>query len=198
MQQKALRKPLSKVKIVLLTAILLALAVIFVVTAMRVYDKMLRDRYPRQFSELVTKYSEKYSLSEELIYSVIHTESGFRPTVVSHAGAQGLMQIMPDTHDWIEFKLGIKQSNDIFDEEINISYGTYLLSYLMNKYNDEKCALAAYNAGSTSVDRWLLDSRYSDDGVTLKMIPYDETRNYVEKVAKSKEIYMKLYSDKNR
>ena len=196
MKQKAVIKPLSKPKVILLTAILLSLAVIFTITAIRAYDKMLRESYPRSFSELVTKYAEQYDLSEEFIYAVIHTESGFRPAVVSHAGAQGLMQIMPDTHDWIEFKLGIKQSNDIFDPETNISYGTYYLSYLLNKYNDEKCALAAYNAGSTSVDRWLSDTRYSDDGITLKKIPYNETKNYVEKVAKSKAMYIKLYGDK--
>lgn len=195
MQKKAFRKPLSKPRIFLLTAILLSLTVILAMTATRVYDKMLRERYPRSFSVLVTKYAETYALSEELIYAVIRTESGFRPAVISHAGAQGLMQIMPDTHDWIEFKLGIKEPNDVFDEETNISYGTYLLSYLLNKYNDEECALAAYNAGSTSVDRWLSDTRYSDDGTTLKAIPYNETRNYVEKVTKSKEMYIKLYKD---
>lgn len=198
MQQQAARKPLSKAKIILLAAIFIALAVILVVTVMRIYDKMLRESYPRSFSELVTKYAEKYSLSEELLYAVIRTESGFRPDVVSHAGAQGLMQIMPDTHDWIEFKLGIKQPNDIFDAETNISYGTYFLSYLLNKYSDEKCAIAAYNAGSASVDRWLSDTRYSNDGISLKEIPYDETKSYVEKVTKSKEIYKKLYRDKDR
>ena len=177
---------------------MLSLAVIFVITAMRTYDKMQRERYPRAFSELVTKYAEQYDISEDLIFAVIRTESSFKPTAVSHAGAQGLMQIMPDTHNWIKFKLGIKQPNDIFDAEVNISYGTYYLSYLLNKYNDEKCALAAYNAGSTSVDRWLSDSRYSDDGVSLKDIPYNETKNYVEKVANSKSVYQKLYSDKNK
>ena len=193
--QKKPKKKLSVSSIILLFLIFAVLLSFAVITVIRIKDKLIRERYPQSYAEIVAKYSGEYGLSKELVYALIRTESGFRPGVVSSAGAQGLMQIMPDTKEWIEFRLKISDETDVFDPETNIKYGTYLLSYFLNEFGNEKCALAAYNAGGNKVKSWLSDTRYSEDGITLKEIPYNETKNYVVKVADSKEMYQKLYNE---
>lgn len=187
------KKRLSILEIIIFVIVTAALLTIAILAVLQIRDKLIRESYPQSYSELVTRYAEEYSLPEELIYAVIRTESAFKPEAVSPAGAQGLMQIMPDTKEWIEFRLKIESETDIFDPETNIKYGTYLLSYMLNQFGNEECALAAYNAGGNKVKNWLSDTRYSDDGVTLKDIPYSETARYVKKVADSKAMYVKLY-----
>lgn len=153
--------------------------------------------YPQKYSEYVEKYSKEYDVDKELVYAVIKTESGFRPEVESTVGARGLMQLMPETFEWLQLSNDgavVHSKDDLFDPEINIKYGTLCLSDLLGMYGgDEKTAIAAYNAGMTIVDEWLKDSRYSDNYISLKMIPYPETKEYVEKVLKNKEIYIKIY-----
>ena len=159
--------------------------------------KVYKIFYPQKYSEQVTKYSSEFGVDEALIYAVIRTESGFRPEVESHAGAIGLMQLMPSTFDWLQEKLEgevIYTSEQLKDPDINVRYGTYFLSQLIERYNgDVKTIAAAYNAGTTTVDGWLSDSTYSTDGKTLNYIPYEETEHYAEKVIKTFEMYKKLY-----
>lgn len=156
--------------------------------------------YKQEYSEHVTEYAVKYDVDEALVYAVIRTESGFREDVKSSAGAVGLMQIMPDTFKWLQEKESgsVKYGADkLTDPEINIRYGTYYLSYLLSHYNgNEELAIAAYNAGMTNVDKWLKDERYSEDGDSLKKIPYKETAKYVKRVTKTKGVYETLYYKK--
>lgn len=156
--------------------------------------------YKQEYSEYVTEYADKYDVDEALVYAVIRTESGFREDVKSSAGAVGLMQIMPDTFKWLQEKESgsVKYGADkLTDPEINIRYGTYYLSYLLSHYNgNEELAIAAYNAGMTNVDKWLKDERYSEDGESLKKIPYKETAKYVKRVTKTKGVYETLYYKK--
>ncbi len=151
--------------------------------------------YPQKYSEYVEKAAEDYDLEPALIYAVIRTESGFNPDAESDAGACGIMQIMPSSFEWIQQKRGTEgeyTTQDLFNPEICIDYGSYLLKYFYDLYGDERCAVAAYNAGFV-VGGWLEDSRYSDDGKTLTEIPYPETNSYVDKVESAKEMYIKLY-----
>ena len=152
--------------------------------------------YPQKYREQVQKYSDEFDVEEPLIYAVIRTESGFRPEVESSAGAIGLMQLMPATFDWLQESLDgtVTYSSDaLTDPDINIRYGTYLLSVLMKQYGNRDTAVAAYNAGTTTVDGWLKDSSYSTDGKTLSKIPYEETDNYVDRVGHAYDLYKKLY-----
>ena len=153
--------------------------------------------YPQKYTEQVEKNAKEFDVDEALIYAVIRTESGFREDVESSAGAVGLMQLMPSTFDWLQESLDgeITYSSDALkDPDINIRYGTYLLSVLLKQYdNDVDTAVAAYNAGTTTVDGWLQDSSCSPDGKTLTNIPYEETATYVQRVEESREIYQKLY-----
>ncbi len=166
-----------------------------------VKTRALKEFFPQHYSAEVEKYSAMYGVDETLVYSVIRTESGFRAQVQSHAGAVGLMQIMPETFEWLQnMKDGsvIYTSSELTSPEINIEYGTYFLSYLLEHYDgNEMLAVAAYNAGMTNVDNWLMDEQYSHNGITLSEIPYNETSQYVERVEKTKAMYESLYYDNN-
>ena len=106
------------------------------------------------------------------------------------------MQIMPDTFEWIQWRLDEEFSEKyLFDPETAIRYGCYLYGYLVEKFGDEATAVAAYHAGDACVSDWLEDPRYSDDGVTLKDIPYPSTKQYVERVMDVKRMYKEIYSN---
>lgn len=152
--------------------------------------------YPVKYTEQVERYSGEFGVDPDLVYAVIRTESGFREDVESGAGAIGLMQMMPSTFDWLQEKLEgeIVYSPDMLtDPDVSIRYGTYYLSYLIERYGDERTALAAYNAGGAAVDGWLEDGSLSSDGRTLDTIPYSETQAYVDKVLNARDKYRELY-----
>lgn len=159
-----------------------------------IFDKMDRKSHPREFSEYVEKYSKLYGVPEYIIYAVIKAESDFEIGASSQDGARGLMQLMPSTFKWLA---GLLDEPDdpavLYDPETNIKYGTYYLSYLYGLYARWPTVYAAYNAGTSHVDAWLDDGRYSRDGVNLDYIPFEETRGYVAAVNKAAEYYQRLY-----
>ena len=119
---------------------------------------------------IVSRYSRIYGLDEALIYAVIRAESNFDPNAVSHAGARGLMQLMPGT----AAEMGV---TDIFDPTQNVAGGTQYLSKMMGLFNDKKLALAAYNAGPENVKR--------HKGIP----PFQETQHYVKTVLTYEKAY---------
>ncbi len=159
------------------------------------YSFFLRKAYPIKYFEYVNVNAAKYNVDKELILSVIKSESNFRQDVQSVAGAIGLMQIMPETFDWLQRHnlMSYMDVGHLKDPKTNIEYGTYLLSILEKKYGGVVEALCAYNAGIGTVDRWLKDERYSSDGKTLKRIPYPDTAAYVRNVLDSCKMYKNLY-----
>ncbi|MBQ9673958.1 MAG: lytic transglycosylase domain-containing protein [Ruminococcus sp.] len=163
----------------------------------KVYD-IQRLQYPTTYSNYVNAYSEKYDVDPDLVYAVIYTESHFDANAESPAGAFGLMQITSDCFDFLKPQIQEVDKDDyklkdLFKPGVSIKYGTFFLGYLLDKYEVEETAIAAYNAGFTTVDNWLADSTYSKDGKTLDYIPYEETKNYVEKVESAKNKYKELY-----
>lgn len=168
------------------------------VSAIIIVPYVRQQLYPREYAEYVTKYCNEYDVPEALVYAVIQTESNFNPNAVSRVGAKGLMQLMPDTLDWLSRLLGEDYpSGDITDPETNIKYGTYYLRHLYDRFDNWDTALAAYNAGHGRVSGWLEDSRYTDDGISLKNIPLEETKNYVNKVNASYNQYTEIYYGEN-
>ena len=158
-------------------------------------DELEKLSYPIEYSEYVEKASDEYDLDEALIYAVIRTESSFNSEAQSPVGACGLMQVMPSSFEWLQSLRGTTgehTTEDLFDPEICIDYGCYLLRYFMDTYEDERCAIAAQNAGFV-VGEWLEDENYSVDGKTLIDTPYPETSEYIKKVESAKEMYIKLY-----
>lgn len=149
----------------------------------------LRAAFPVRFRKAVEKNAEETGVEISLIYAVIRTESSFRENAVSEKGAIGLMQILPSTADHILRYYGFQDQFNLFDGEDNIRCGVYYLQYLLNKFSDERTALAAYNAGEGRVAAWLCEREYSSDGKTLSDIPYPETKRYVDKIERVKTIY---------
>lgn len=174
-----------------LLAFLLAVAALLLRTG---YNRFQKSFYPLRYTEHVEKYAKEYQLEPALVYAVIRSESNFDADAKSRSGALGLMQMMPDTFDWLQEKENDSYSEeDLFRPEVSIRYGCLYLSMMMEKYGSLRTALCAYNAGSGTVDGWLKDSRYSSDGKNLSRIPYEETKNYADAVLKSYDRYKKLY-----
>jgi soluble lytic murein transglycosylase len=197
--KSARRKNTNYGLIVLIVLIISVLFGFIFDVAMTLVEKYIYQK-PDEYVEYVEIYSAEFGVPEDLVWSVIKTESGFDSSAVSSKGAVGLMQLMPSTFEWLtddilrEY-LGIGM---LYDPETNIKYGTYYLSRLYNRFGDWDTAIAAYNGGEGNVSEWLKDKRYSDDGIKLKTdkIPdsYSETKNYVKKVNKALEKYKKLYN----
>ena len=146
-----------------------------------------RARYPLRYEELVTGHAANYRLEPQLVAAVIYQESKFDPDARSSSGAVGLMQLLPETGQGIADRTGGRawQPDDLLDPELNVRYGSWYLRHLLDKYGDERLALAAYNAGPTNVDRWRAD------GVGIQ---FDETRHYVERVQELKRVYAEAYA----
>lgn len=164
----------------------------------QVKTKVQNSQYPQGYSEYVEKYAKEYGLDPALVYAVIRTESNFNPMAQSDAGAYGLMQITDDTLEHymnVRGEQGKYTTDDLFTPSVNIDYGCNILSDLIEEFGDEECAVAAYNAGPGNVEQWLSDPNISPDGRTLVVenIPFDETRGYVNRVEKTKDMYKKLY-----
>lgn len=98
------------------------------------------------------------------------------------------MQVMPSTAEELCSQLSIEEY-DLTAPADNIMIGTYYISQLLKKFDEVETALCAYNAGPTKVQTWLLDAERSNDGKTLTSIPFDETRNYIEKYRKNVKYY---------
>lgn len=135
------------------------------------------DDVPQNIDSAIDEVSKKYGVDEDLIKSVIKQESGFNPNSISRAGAEGLMQLMPQTAK----SLGVNNPLDILE---NIDGGTRYLKSLLNSFNgDTKLALAAYNGGTGRMRRLGVDT-----DAEISNMP-SETRNYVDKVIKNYEKY---------
>jgi soluble lytic murein transglycosylase len=143
--------------------------------------------YPLRYSTIVRAHAHNYDLNPALLAAVIDEESKFRADAKSSAGAVGLMQLLPATAKGIAIHTGGSKfvTSDLYDPEINVRYGAWYLHHLLQKYGDERLALAAYNAGQQNVDTWRAEG---------KDIQFPETRAYVDKVERLKGIYRRTYA----
>jgi soluble lytic murein transglycosylase len=134
----------------------------------------------------VRAHAHNYDLNPALLAAVIDEESKFRADAKSSAGAVGLMQLLPATAKGIAIHTGGSKfvTSDLYDPEINVRYGAWYLHHLLQKYGDERLALAAYNAGQQNVDTWRAEG---------KGVQFPETRAYVEEVERLKDIYRRTY-----
>ena len=147
-----------------------------------------RLRYPLRYEQIVRGHARNYQLDPALLAAVIYQESKFHADAKSDSGAIGLMQLQPETARGIAIRTGGSRfkTSDLYDPEINVRYGSWYLRHLLDKYGDEKTALAAYNAGQRNVDTWRAEG---------KSIQFSETRAYVDRVEKLKEIYRHAYGE---
>ena len=128
---------------------------------------------PLRHEDIIRQQAADKDLDPAFIAGVIFAESHFRDRT-SHAGAKGLMQLMPDTAEFIAQKSGgtAFELDDLATPQVNIAYGSWYLRYLLDRYDgSEPLALAAYNAGHGTVDGWLADAAASGRGVQGRRHP---------------------------
>ncbi len=144
--------------------------------------------FPLKYQQEVEYACELYDVEEALVYSVINIESHFNENAISSKGAVGLMQVMPATAQGLAKDLQV-ENYDLKNAEDNVLFGTYYIGKLLERFDMLETALAAYNAGPTNVANWLQNMEYSEDGISLKKIPFKETRNYIEKFRQNYKYY---------
>jgi|GEM_PF-3492585 len=145
----------------------------------------------------IEQFTAKISPEKALALAIMRQESEFDQTITSHAGARGIMQVMPKTAQYIAKQGGWQYNkNKLFDKQYNITFGSYYLNERINNFNGSYIlAVAAYNAGKHRVDKWL--ETYGDPrGKPLyqvldwiELIPFNETRNYVHRVLENTQVY---------
>ncbi len=151
--------------------------------------------YPLGYRETIERYSAERGLDPYLVAALIRQESTFNPRVKSHAGARGLMQILPSTGRLLARQERVRYDiSDLFDPEINIRYGTRYLKDVLESFGGRvDYALASYNAGPHRVRRWTGMDLTIPSEVFIEEIPFDETRDYVKLVLRNEMLYRRLY-----
>jgi len=161
-------------------------------------DKAVQEvKLPLRHDDIIRQQATSKGLDPALIAGVIYAESHFRDQT-SNAGAKGLMQLMPDTADYIADKSGGTAfvQGDLASPQVNIAYGSWYLRYLLEHYDGrEVLALAAYNAGEGKVDEWVAVAGARGERFrAADHIPFAETRGYVEKVLDARRRYRRTYA----
>ena len=157
-----------------------------------------RAQHPLYYADTITAYADAQELDPALVAAVILCESSYDPKAESRLGARGLMQLMPDTAEWVAHKLGEDGADysfdNLYDPQTNIRFGTWYLGYLSRRFDgDATKIVCAYHAGQGNVDSWLKNPQYSSDGVTLDVIPTQDTATYASRVLRARDIYRKYY-----
>ncbi len=154
-------------------------------------------RHTVTWQETIERYAAQYNLQPAFVTAVIRNESSFRTNAESSVGARGLMQMMPDTAEWIAGKLNDRNYSydSMWDGETNIRYGCWYLGYLSELFGGDAVLVAsAYHAGQGEVRSWLGDRSISPDGKTVPIenIPIFETKTYAGRVTQAYGIYQAL------
>ena len=166
-----------------------ALVVGVIVLKPTVDDAIKEITLPLRHEDVIRQQARDKNLDPALIAAVIYRESKFRD-VTSDAGAKGMMQILPDTARFIATKSGGTEfeEGDLADPQINISYGSWYLRYLLDRYDGNTvAAVAAYNAGHGRVDEW------GGKELTVEDIRFPETADYTRDVIDKRGDYAREY-----
>ena len=175
----------------------LVIAAIGIPLAVPLFRKAVNElTLPLAYSNVIRQQAAEKHLDPALVAAVIYAETKFdaRP---SSAGAEGLMQILPRTAEFLARRSGATtfSVSDLGTPQINIAYGSYYLRYLLNEYDGAVVpALAAYNGGETNVDGWIAQQRSQGRQLTISEIPFPETRAYVERVLAAQHDYRHAYA----
>jgi peptidoglycan lytic transglycosylase len=192
------RRRAARRRRILLLAVVAAVATILAAVLSPWADKAVQElALPLHHEDIIRQQANEKNLDPALIAGVIYVESHFRDQT-SHAGAKGLMQLMPSTADYIARKSGGTRfvQGDLATPQVNIAYGSWYLRYLLTKYHgSEVLALAAYNAGEGKVDEWWRAAAASGQRFSIaEHIPFRETRDYVERVMEAQREYRRQYA----
>jgi soluble lytic murein transglycosylase len=177
-------------------ALVLGAAIAVVVMVPGVKHGIQELYLPLQHEDIIRQQARIKGLDPALIAAVIYQESKFEDRT-SSAGAKGLMQILPGTAQFIARKSGgtAFQLRDLGTPQINISYGSWYLRYLINRYGgNATLAVAAYNAGEHNVDAWVQRAGGDSNFDPSADIPFPETRHYVASVMDHRKQYRDKYA----
>jgi peptidoglycan lytic transglycosylase len=150
---------------------------------------------PLAYSDIIRQQATQKHLDPALVAAVIYAETKFDARS-SPAGAEGLMQIMPRTAEFLAHRSGATTftTADLATPQVNIAYGSYYLRFLLDHYGGDKTlAIAAYNGGEANVDRWAANARARGGALSVDQIPFPETRAYVQKVLNAEQAYRNSY-----
>ena len=179
-----------------ITLLCLLLALFFLLNS-QVFWKAI---YPIHYQEEVTRSSSQYKVDPYLVYAIIQIESNFKHKRTSNKGAMGLMQIMPETAEWVidQAQLPPPLLDMVEEPEVNIAIGSWYIAFLERKFHHNHFAvIAAYNAGPGNVEKWLKEGRWDGTYRNMSDIPFGETRHYLQRVlyfyGKYREIYKYEY-----
>ncbi len=177
------------------TAIAILLVLLVLPAGVPACRQVVSRVYPLRYEREIERTAGKHDIDPYLLAAVIYEESKFEPTARSRVGARGLMQIMPETGDWIVGKMGLPgfRPSDLDDPALSIRIGGWYIAYLRKKYGNMDLALAAYNAGDQNVDKWLRRHRGEPVSEVLRSIPFPETRDFVRDVKSTTGQYRSLY-----
>jgi soluble lytic murein transglycosylase len=176
------------------TVVLGTLLVVIVVSEVR--HEVGHRGLPLTDASIIREQAAAKHLDPALIAAVIYAETKFDPRT-SPAGAEGYMQILPQTAEFLAHRSGATTftTADLATPQVNIAYGTYYLRYLLDHYGGKvMLALAAYNGGMANVDQWVASARADGHALTVSEIPFPETRAYVLKVLDKQKAYRSTYS----
>ncbi|MBS0299978.1 MAG: lytic transglycosylase domain-containing protein [Proteobacteria bacterium] len=157
------------------------------------HDFNLRFLSPHR--ETLKKVLQQHELDEAWVFGLIRQESRFIADIKSHAGAAGLMQLMPATAEWVAKRLGIANFRQhlVVDVNTNLQLGTYYLKHVLSTLDNQPLlASAAYNAGPGRAKRWRDNAVPLEGAIYAETIPFNETRDYVKKVLKNSVYYAKV------
>ena len=138
-------------------------------------EDFFRSEVP--FGTIIYREATRNGLPPELVAAIVETESDFRPSLMSHKNAQGLMQLIPSTGE-------LMGARDLLNPSENVRAGVKYIRYLQRQFKDPQMMLAAYNAGETVVRRY--------NGIP----PYAETQNYVKKVERRRQRYQERLAER--
>lgn len=157
---------------------------------------MAKMLYPIRFEQEIRESAANYGIDPFLIAAIIRVESNFQLGQESRKGAIGVMQIMPDTAEWIIEAGGHPKHtlDELHQVEVNINLGSWYVSWLQKHYKGNKFyTLAAYNAGQGNVNKWVAAGTWDGTIEHIGQIPFGETRHYVQRVMYYWKKYHKLY-----
>lgn len=182
-----------------LISLILLICVVWLITS----NTFWRWMYPIGYQETIQTAAHNAQIDPLLVASVIRVESKFDTNNVSHAGAVGLMQLMPDTAQWIANQMQetgagnpAEASSRLAEPNLNIQLGTWYIRYLSDKFNgNEVAAIAAYNGGPKRVQEWLSDGTWNGKLNTIGSIPVGETRHFVDRVFYNYDLYKRIYGN---
>lgn len=156
--------------------------------------QVLKPMYRIEHPDEIADSAERHHINPYIIAAVAHVESAWDAGATSRSGAQGLMQLMPDTAGdmarWKKVDTDKYPLEKLDEPAVSIEYGTAYLRYLMDRYQDLDPVLAAYNAGLSNADRWL--EAHED---VRTSVDFPETDRYIHRVNEVRARYEQLYPD---